>query len=59
MDEMVNNYNSTQHSSIKMTPVEPEPVVLSLKKNEAAVYRNLYLKRRTSRPKPKLKIDVG
>jgi len=34
-----------------MTPVEA-----SLKKNETAVYRNLYPERRTSMPKPKLKL---
>jgi len=51
LDEMVNNYNNTRHSSIKTTPFET-----SLKKNETAVYRNLYPDRRISRPKPKLKI---
>jgi len=37
LDEMVNQYNNTFHSSIKMTPVQA-----SEKKNEATVYRNLY-----------------
>lgn len=37
IDEMVNDYNSTRHSSIKMTPV-----AASDKKNESAVWMNLY-----------------
>ena len=37
IDEMVNDYNSTRHSSIKMTPV-----VASDKQNESAVWMNLY-----------------
>ncbi|XP_065642663.1 uncharacterized protein LOC136074287 [Hydra vulgaris] len=36
LDEMVNNYNNTRHSSIKMTPVEA-----SDKKNENIVWLNL------------------
>jgi len=53
LDEMVNNYNNTRHSSIKMTPVEA-----SLKKNEITVWRNLYSDnlRRTSGPKPKFSV---
>ena len=39
LDEMVNNYNNTRHSSIKMTHFEA-----SLKKNETTVYRNFYPK---------------
>lgn len=36
IDEMVNNYNSTRHSSIKMTPI-----AASDKKNESAVWMTL------------------
>ena len=37
LDQMVDQYNSTKHSSIKMTPKEA-----SLKKNENKVWHNLY-----------------
>jgi len=37
LDDVVDKYNNTRHSSIKMTPVEA-----SSKKNEVTVYRNLY-----------------
>src|SRR6218665_1734172 len=37
LDALVDQYISTVHSSIKMTPTEA-----SLKKNEAKVWRNLY-----------------
>ena len=37
IDEMVGNYNSTRHSSIKMTPV-----AASDKKNESVVWMNLH-----------------
>lgn len=37
LDELVNRYNNTRHSSIKMTPVEA-----SKKKNESIVWGNLY-----------------
>src|SRR5688572_20565395 len=37
LDEMVNNYNNTRHSSIKMTPVKA-----SMKVNEKVVWMNLY-----------------
>lgn len=37
LDEMVDKYNNTKHSSIKMTPV-----VASDRKNESAVWLNLY-----------------
>ena len=43
LDEMVNNYNYTIHSSIKMTPVEA-----SNKKNKNMVWLNLYGKARTN-----------
>ena len=37
LDNFVERYNNTRHSSIKMTPVEA-----SKKENEVRVYRNLY-----------------
>jgi hypothetical protein len=37
LDELVNVYNNTKHSSIKMTPVEA-----SNKENESTVHENLY-----------------
>ena len=37
LPKILNQYNSTKHCSIKMTPVEA-----SKKKNENAVYYNLY-----------------
>ena len=37
LPDLVEDYNNTKHSSIKMTPVEA-----SRKKNELAVWRNLY-----------------
>ena len=37
LPDLVEDYNNTKHSSIKMTPVEA-----SMKKNELAVWRNLY-----------------
>ena len=37
LPDLVNDYNKTRHSSIKMTPVEA-----SKKKNELTVWRNLY-----------------
>ena len=37
LDKLVNDYNSTKHSSIKMTPVEA-----SIRKNEKIVRSNLY-----------------
>ena len=37
LDKLVEQYNNTNHSSIKMTPVEA-----SKKKNEGRVWRNLY-----------------
>ena len=48
LDDFVERYNNTRHSSIKMTPVEA-----SKKENEVRVYRNLYpdLKRLPMRAK--------
>ena len=37
LDEFVNSYNNTVHSSIKMTPTE-----VSKRKNENKIWRNLY-----------------
>jgi len=37
LDDFVERYNNTRHSSIKMTPVEA-----SKKENEVRIYRNLY-----------------
>ena len=51
LDEMVNNYNSTKHSSIKMTPVEA-----SNKKNKNRVWLNLYGKARTNPVEPKFSV---
>jgi len=51
LDEMVTNYNKPWHSSIKMMPSEA-----SLKKNEAAVYKNLYPDKEQQSSKPKFKI---
>ena len=48
LDEMVNNYSDTKHSSIKLTPVE-----VSNKKNKNRVWLNLYGKARTNPAKPK------
>ena len=41
IDDIVNEYNNTYQSSIKMTPVDA-----SKKENEGIVYYNLYNKRR-------------
>ena len=48
LDDFVERYNNTKHSSMKMTPVEA-----SKKENEVRVYRNLYpdLTRRPMRAK--------
>ena len=51
LDAMVTNYNKTRHLSIKMTPSEA-----SLKKNEAAVYKNWYPDHDRQSSKPKFKI---
>jgi len=51
LDDFVDKYNNTRHSSIKMTSVEA-----SKKKNALTVYRNLYpdLTRRPMRTKFKI-----
>ena len=51
LDEMVNNYNNTKHSSIKMTPVEA-----SDKKNKNRVWMNLNGKARTNPVEPKFSV---
>ncbi|XP_052224741.1 uncharacterized protein LOC127840370 [Dreissena polymorpha] len=51
LDDMVNAYNNTKHSSIKMTPVDA-----SDKKNESAVWFNLYSKRHQQYGKPLFKV---
>ena len=51
LDNLVNEYNNTKHSSIKMTPAEA-----SNKKNQAAVYFNLYGNLKPSATKPKYKL---
>ena len=49
---LVNEYNNTKHSSIKMTPVEA-----SLKKNESNVWLNLFGKWKGEKTNSKFKID--
>ena len=51
LDEMVNNYNNTKHSSIKMTPVEA-----SNKKSKNRVWLNLNGKARTNPVEPKFSV---
>ena len=51
LPKILKQYNNTKHSSIKMTPAEA-----SKKKNEGAVYFNLYRDMRQSSSKPKFKI---
>lgn len=52
LDELVDRYNNTVHSSIKMTPTEA-----SIEKNENRVYMNLYNdKDFDSVPKPKYSV---
>ena len=48
LPKLVKQYNNTKHSSIKMTPIEA-----SKKKNEGAVYFNLYgeINQLSSKPK--------
>ena len=48
LDNLVNEYNSTKHSSTKMTPAET-----ANKKNQAAVYFNLYGNLKPLATKPK------
>ncbi|XP_065676789.1 uncharacterized protein LOC136092457 [Hydra vulgaris] len=52
LDEMVNKYNNTRHSSIKMTPVEA-----SDKKNKNIVWLNLNGNARSEKVHPKFLIN--
>ena len=52
LDELVNDYNNTKHSSIKMTPLEAS------KKNEKKVYNNLYSDLIYLKP-GKIKFQIG
>ena len=51
LDNLVNEYNSTKHSSTKMSPTEA-----SKKKNQGTVYFNLYGNLKPLATKPKYKI---
>ena len=51
LPKILKQYNNTKHSSIKMTPVEA-----SKKKNENAVFNNLYGDMTQLSSKPKFKI---
>ena len=53
LDKLVNDYNNTKHSSIKMTPLEA-----SKKENEKKVYNNLYSDLISLKP-GKLKFQIG
>ena len=55
LPKILEQYNNTKHSSIKMTPVEA-----SKKKNESAAYYNLYgdVKQLSSKPKFKVGDEV-
>ena len=52
LDEMVDRYNNTKHSSIKITPV-----AASNKKNESIVFMNLYGNEPLEHPRPKFSVD--
>jgi len=56
LDDFVERYNNTRHSSVKMTPVEA-----SKKENEVRAYRNLYqdFERRPIHAKLKIGDKVG
>ena len=51
LPKILEQYNNTKHSAIKMTPVEA-----SKKENETAVYYNLYGDMKQLTPQPKFKI---
>ena len=51
LDKLVENYNNTVHSSIKMTPVEASKV-----ENELTVYKNLYPENNEKTKKAKFKV---
>ena len=54
--KILNQYNNTKHSSIKMTPVEA-----SKKENESTVYFNVYgdMEQLSSNPNLRLEIKSG
>ena len=54
LDKMVSQYNSSRHSSIKMTPVQA-----SITRNENKVWRNLYPAKSALRPPKEPKFSVG
>ena len=54
IDELVDQYNNTTHSSIKMTPVDA-----SMRKNENRVWNNLYPEKALGDPRPDPKLSVG
>ena len=51
LPDIINKYNNSYHSSIKMSPVEA-----SKKKNEGIVYYNLYSNLKATKTKPKFKV---
>ena len=51
LDEMVNRYNNTKHSTIQMTPT-----AASEKKNEKTVWMNLFGKELSRPIKPKFSV---
>jgi len=51
LNQLVNDYNNTMHSSIKMTPVDA-----SKSENELIVYNNLYPEKEEKTKKPKFKV---
>ena len=51
LNSLVEDYNNTVHSSIKMTPVDA-----SKKENESTVYNNLYPEEEEDAKKPKFKV---
>ena len=54
IDKLVNDYNNSKHSSLKMSPVEA-----SKKKNEKKVWSNLYGDLIYLKPdKPKLRLEI-
>ena len=52
LDEIVKDYNNTEHSSIKMTPVDASKL-----ENELTVFENLYPEGEKKSKKPKFKVD--
>ena len=52
LSDIINKYNNSYHSSIKMSPVEA-----SKKKNKGIVYYNLYSNVKATKTKPKFKVE--